>query len=537
MKSRIISLLLAAAVLFSLAACGSTSAAPTPENPEQKNLPAETVSAETPAPTETPEAVPTPAEEKPVRGLAMLVGEEHDSTWNDALGKRIGSFRTGGVELAASEAAEYPALAAALKEACEKQSAALREYYDQLVADTSGMNEWSVYQVEETASVRRADTKVVSVLYSGSSYTGGAHGSAWYGGMSFYSDTGEKIQLEDLTPDVKALGSRVQKLLLEQYPDAYFYASAESEFAEEEQLAKIQFTVDLEGVTFYFGQYELAPYAEGMQIVTVPFYGNEDVLAEEFFPMAQHCVAQLTLDVPYLVDIDGDRRPERLLLQGWPNEYGVYEQFSVTVDDRKTETGCWSYHLTPMLFKLQEGKAALYVQTLQENDWQGLLGCELTVAGAEYMNPFSAAFPMTWDENRNIRSMMELPANENQLWLVSRMSLLGTVSGGRSYSFDQWCSLAADSPWFMLTRPAQLTLKQELKAPLVDIDTAETLGEYVTLPAGTPVEWFRTDGETLCDLRLQDGRAVRVKVNMDQWPYTANDVKLEELFDGILFAG
>ena len=59
----------------------------------------------------------------------------------------------------------------------------------------------------------------------------------------------------------------------------------------------------------------------------------------------------------------------------------------------------------------------------------------------------------------------------------------------------------------------------------------------MTIPAKTALTALRTDNESLFDLSLQDGRIARVEVSGESFPHTIGGEDIEEIFDGIQFAG
>ena len=80
-----------------------------------------------------------------------------------------------------------------------------------------------------------------------------------------------------------------------------------------------------------------------------------------------------------------------------------------------------------------------------------------------------------------------------------------------------------------------MATKQDVTGVLVDEEGRETGNKY-TIPSGTEVTICATDGKSFVDLRVGEEK-VRVYVVCDIWPQTIDGVDIEELFDGILFAG
>ena len=60
----------------------------------------------------------------------------------------------------------------------------------------------------------------------------------------------------------------------------------------------------------------------------------------------------------------------------------------------------------------------------------------------------------------------------------------------------------------------------------------------MTIPAGTKMTMLRTDNDTIVDLSLEDGRIARVVLEKtDGFPHMVNGKDIEEIWDGIMFAG
>ena len=80
-----------------------------------------------------------------------------------------------------------------------------------------------------------------------------------------------------------------------------------------------------------------------------------------------------------------------------------------------------------------------------------------------------------------------------------------------------------------------LTTKEEL--PCEEVDEEGNLIGSLRIPARTKLTLLRTDDEAVVDLRMEDGRIARVQVSAMQYPHSIDGRSIEELFDGIVFAG
>ncbi|MEZ7196836.1 DUF3298 and DUF4163 domain-containing protein [Pseudodesulfovibrio karagichevae] len=116
--------------------------------------------------------------------------------------------------------------------------------------------------------------RFVSVKLHVMAYTGGAHPNNWPMTWVFDMQDGREITLDRLFPDRKAALARVSGLcrevlsqslggmLVPDMLDAGLTPTADN-FS--------RFILTNEGVAFFFGPYQVAPYAAGEQVVTIPY--------------------------------------------------------------------------------------------------------------------------------------------------------------------------------------------------------------------------------------------------------------------------
>lgn len=152
------------------------------------------------------------------------------------------------------------------------------------------------YEVDSTVILKRADEKVVSYLRESFSQLGGAHPSTYYTGKNYDAKTGEILTLRELTPDYDGLYQYVCDELAKRnsenpgnFFDDYestvhelFYGAAledetagNTESGDEglylEMQGMIQWYLDKDGLSVIFNDYDIAPYAAGPSVVTIPF--------------------------------------------------------------------------------------------------------------------------------------------------------------------------------------------------------------------------------------------------------------------------
>ena len=170
------------------------------------------------------------------------------------------------------------------------------------------------YEIDH-AGVIRADQKVFSIISDLENYYGGAHGGNFIGGLNLYSQTGEEIQLEDVFIKKDELAKVITDELWENYDPLIFFAVNEELDDDtnkaallndvEQNLEYLPWTVNYDGIAFYFGDYVLAAYASGHQIVYINFDEYPEYLNPAFFEDADEeyiIHAKANVYYPFLKD-------------------------------------------------------------------------------------------------------------------------------------------------------------------------------------------------------------------------------------------
>ena len=106
--------------------------------------------------------------------------------------------------------------------------------------------------------------KIVSLVFYVETYDGGAHPVTAVYTMNFNAKTGQKLKLADVAKlDKDLIKSMIVRQLMNTLaePDQLWVSKGVTQSNLE------QFTIHYNNITFYFGQYEVAPYAQGIQKV------------------------------------------------------------------------------------------------------------------------------------------------------------------------------------------------------------------------------------------------------------------------------
>lgn len=149
-----------------------------------------------------------------------------------------------------------------------------------------------------TGQVSRADDSVLSLLYSDSSYTGGAHGSYWCFAYNFDMQTGNMLSLDSLSGDGAALKDALVQIMLDlaqQDEDHYYSDRVDDAFlpagGREEAFRTLlrdgSWYFSREGMVIFSNLYELGPYAAGITEFVIPYARLENLVDSRWLFPAQ----------------------------------------------------------------------------------------------------------------------------------------------------------------------------------------------------------------------------------------------------------
>ena len=223
-------------------------------------------------------------------------------------------------------AKNFPKLAAALEaynnsttqEAYREQGAgreeALRDYAQR--KESGYASSFGGHTNERDLIVKRADALVLSFLETQWFYTGGAHGGQNFKGVNFDASTGERLSLHQVFPDGEQLVETIIAKLYEENRQGSFFDSMESTVADQIIHDKASWVIGPRGVTFYFNQYEIAPYAAGTITTTIGFDERPGMFNPKYkLGPASYCEELTTYpaDVVSLYD-DGSGKLDNLMV-------------------------------------------------------------------------------------------------------------------------------------------------------------------------------------------------------------------------------
>ena len=558
-----------------LSACGRSAASTVEESPAESvaavvtEAPAavESESAEEPteAPTEAPTETPAPeAMEEVTAGIPQAVFARFYDV--DYRGEESPSSHTryDVVNLTEDSAKAYPALEAALQNFSDERRAHLEEIRQKLDDMTQHLEgeadaaELDLYEATELL-VRRADASVFSLALSGDSYTGGAHGFYWREGYSFDAQSGERIALSDLIVDEAALRKALAAELEKFYPNVNWAAPLEeqleqwdvtpSEEAPAEGEGEFRFTynwvLDPQGVSFFFNPYELASFADGDQEVAILFSQYPEVFSDRYKQSAETFALSFNKMEGIKLDLDGDGTADELYSYADNVEGDYISNLHVFINGEEfiDEESLDAYSYAASLLHMDNENTFLYLIATSDNDWQATHIYKIGVDGMKRIGWVPGGISPDMAESRRERAEGALFAqitDVEDFWIASRTDVLGTMSCGRPYRVGEDGHPEAKTGCDFIFDERELTLKQDASFPEIveaaDGSLTETR-QMIELHAGDSLRPIRTNKESWTDCVLADGRQLRVDVTFEEWRQLVQGVEVEEMFDGVMFAG
>lgn len=549
---RMVSVALMLALLLSLAACGGTTDNPrttdTPggsevvtQNPEQTG----TGSGKTDAPSggklpssgKTEESVET----GPVP-LQVLLGNHYEGEWSEDF-TPLCNWTWSSIVLSDAAAEDFPELDANLRE----MNAGNYEYNMQRMYEMLPLAEEAAAEQEYFGGftsnseylVQRADDRVLSIREDVSEYTGGIHPNYGAGGMNFDPATGLGLKLTDVLTDVENLPTTLTEKIRAKYTFEPF--SGLREQLEEYAPDDYTWTLDYQGITFYFSPYEIAPYAAGLLTATIWFDEMPELFVEKYTETPEGGWAKMLPNANEVeVDLNrGDNERDSLYLSAYEDEYGSLDLYITRNDGQEQHLEeCYGFTMKSLLVCLGEPgqeRYFLYIEAAAENDYTtiyiyDLNGDEITLTG----ELSGAGFTGTWDEDvGEYGTWYEFVLNDPSLFdLSTTIQTLGTWVGYKSYTTDpQSGAILPLQEHYDLKGESPIVSAMDLEVTMLPSQKKETL------PAGTSFYFLRTDGESYAELALEDSRECRIEIVYEDYTPMINGVPEYECFVNLMYAG
>lgn len=472
--------------------------------------------------------------------IHVLSGYHYETNWNDEMNIFLSSVKYPEVHLNSCCKQAYPDLEKSLSDLNTANSKKILDEYAQLSEDAlpeakENADSFETYRIFEEVHVRRADSSVLSLLYSDSYYAGGSHGSYYKTGITFDTQTGKKLSLTDVVTDINAISENIKTQLYSKHSSDEFYADFDFTSYFIENYDNITWVLDYHGITFFFDPYEIGPYSTGIVTVTVANSEYPNAIKQNYQNIPEDYAVELSLSDDVYYDVDGNGFGDDIYITAHISENDMYEKYIISINDNRSEVSDYAYGIKPVLVHASD-KNYLYVQITRENDWRELIVYDISSGQAINKNTIIAGWASEVIDTEEYLVLEQVMTDPNSFALETRTNVLSTVQGTKNYWISDSGLPETNDTYYTLKSEYVFTLLQPLEVSIVNDATGNTAGKMM-LQEGLEVTYLRTDNETFADFELVNGTIVRVDVEYGEWPTTINGVDINEIFDGLMFAG
>lgn len=418
-----------------------------------------------------------------------------------------------------------------------------------------------------TILLRRADDEAVSFQVMESGYAGGVHGYELYGAKNLDPATGKEILLTDVIKDVEGLKEVLSDQLEEKYnggPDGYslLFDDYRTTIGQMEADSFI-FTVEQDGVAFWFSPYDVGPYAAGRLDTKVRRADHPELFTGKYMKPSESYTQQFEWMYPFeFTRADGTPATVSVLVSS--DEYGNYTELSVELNG----TGRFSeedyfYSVEPLFVHSAEKGDFLYIKTSSDNDYtfvkvfdlngpapvkkgelSGMSEGKRDAGGPE--DDLGGASGTGTEDKGGVHDRIYdygwrsiLITDPDRFVLVKRIDDLSTYSGTQPFRIGEDGVPEALDGRYTSDGRFTLTALQDFSARESDPETFRE-GRQIKVPAGTRLT-IRYSG---CDeepsrvwLEDEDGRLIVVTITTEDWEKKIDGIRIIDLFDGMMFAG
>ena len=440
----------------------------------------------------------------------------------------------------------YKELAAALDQIMNDEADAynqeVKEYRkEQEDSSDSPANGEVPFMLEEEICVRRSDQEVLSFVETGSSYTGGAHGVRWYTTHNLDAASGREISLNDVIKDQSLLQETLKEELQKKYKDEILFEDLDENIKtilEGTGDSKQAWTLDPQGITFYYSNYDIAPYAAGTQNVTILYSSHENLFTDRYHPLKGEGYISGLFDYDnFSVDTDGNGEAESIsVINHYGDDGETIEGFDVTAGDQTvTVNDLYAFDTDLYTVHTSYGKTFLYIWCSEESDWMTLHLYDISSGkpvSAGTMDVSPNYIPGEEDADGIVYE--EVITNPNQMVLQTRFDILSTYYAKKAYQVNDAPKPVSSDPYYIITSNITLQSVKDVTGDLVD-EEGNVVQKSVTIPSGSSFTLYRTDGDKQLDTRLADGRLLRFTVKGTYPPYI-NGIDANDLFEELFYA-
>lgn len=518
---KILSLLLAAVMVLSFGACGKDNVNPGPVS-------ADPVTEATDHDTEAE-----------ISFLGVMLGDKGIEEWNEnnvicrAAWKKL--------KLSEKDEEKYPALKKTFQrlneEALKEAKAAMYELSDAAEGQSGGEYDPLYLYNDSEIFMQRADSRLVSYVEEKYIYSGGIHPDYGYFASNIDPETGDEVILTDVMTSIKGLPDILEKKLSDKYDYINFAENQLWEIFQEYSPEDYQWTLDYQGITFWFSPYDIASYTAGAFSVKIYFDEEPHLFNEEYISAPSQ---DYVIMLPEMQRIDFDLSEEDgqkdwIEINQMVDDYGTYHMLSVTVNGQNTVDEINYAYDYDIYLVHTGGKSYIYSDSYSDNDYHMFCTWDLNgLMPKQISQLYATQMDYVYIEEGSEDGVVyqEMFYGPSSFSLVTRFDILGTRGAAAEYRASE-----KDGTPEMTEEAYTFRYGHDIKSA-ISLE-AEVFPDMQTemIPAGTTFSLLQTDGASWVDAEIDDGRRVRLAIDISDWPSTVNGIPEEECFEELFYAG
>lgn len=321
--------------------------------------------------TDTPSTTQTSNENTKDEIRALSLNKEYIShyEWYEDTSTMLVRSEYSDVTLDKSMEKQYSLLAKTLSETSAMRKRAMEDEKDNYIAFATedfkkDSESFSTYVSTLDVQVRRADSIAVSILEDYST-----KGSRSFNGINYDTESGKELGLADVFIDTSKISATVEKEIMSRIgEDEPFGVTAVIEYFKNTPEDSITWTLDYNGVTFYFNSGDIAPTNFGVQVVTVTFAEYPDLFNEKYTVVPDEYIVSLPVSAPFYTDAVGNNETDEIVVSGdYDEETKFYHAISINAETSEYETEWFSY-IEPYYVKTANGRSYICVFSVNNEE-------------------------------------------------------------------------------------------------------------------------------------------------------------------------
>lgn len=371
---KIITLLFLGCMLTGMTACGGQENQEPDKNVENPVVQTEEQMGETEEAEETEQII---TEESVVRTLAMDKAKFAQYQWDEEAEQLLVHSKYSKIILGESERQLYPELAESIDQLAVMQKRSMEEEFDNMAVTANEIyqedsSDFETYRITKDVQLRRADTVAVSILEAYYAKAGETEEYRGMNGLNFDTQTGQQLKIADVITDMSKVPELVKKEINSHSWNADFYSeSAVEDYFKEINVEDLSWTLDYNGVTFYFQAGSFADEGFGNSAATLNFEEYPELFQEKYKKVPEAYMVRMPVGASFFVNLDRESDLEELVFEANYDSFGRYYYDFGIYSDQDADyyyEECYAYDFNPYFVKTIDGRNYLYLFHEQEED-------------------------------------------------------------------------------------------------------------------------------------------------------------------------